>query len=191
VSQHAAGPLGAARVAGRRPSTDAGYIRESLAQVAELAALLITDDSIRAEPVPDISQTLELLNVPGSALDALALAEMTVALAAMRVVASDLKRLDTSHAARRTASLRVDPPARELESTLAKSISPDGQVLGGQNGFGEFALTAREPPIDYMAHVTINLTGAPAGAYVLGLTVHDTNSGKAASADLPALFGRG
>lgn len=63
--------------------------------------------------------------------------------------------------------------------------SPDGQVLGGQNGFGEFALTAREPPIDYMAHVTINLTGAPAGAYVLGLTVHDTNSGKTASADLP------
>ncbi|HKA59816.1 MAG TPA: Smr/MutS family protein [Gemmatimonadales bacterium] len=129
MSQHAAGPLGVARVAGRRPSTDAGPIRESLAQVAELAALLITDDSIRAEPVPDISQTLELLNVPGSALDALALAEMTVALAAMRVVASDLKRLDTSHAARRTASLRVDPPARELESTLAKSISPDGQVL--------------------------------------------------------------
>jgi hypothetical protein len=36
-----------------------------------------------------------------------------------------------------------------------------------------------------MAHVTINLTGAPVGVYVLGLTVHDTNSGKAASADLP------
>jgi hypothetical protein len=63
--------------------------------------------------------------------------------------------------------------------------SPDGQVLGGQKAFGEFALTAREPPIDYMAHVTINLTGAPAGAYVLGLTVHDANSGKTASADLP------
>ncbi len=63
--------------------------------------------------------------------------------------------------------------------------SPDGQVLGGQKSFGEFALTAREPPIDYMAHVTINLTGAPAGPYVLGLTVHDANSGKTASADLP------
>jgi hypothetical protein len=63
--------------------------------------------------------------------------------------------------------------------------SPDGQVLGGQKSFGEFSLTAREPPIDYMAHVTINLTGAPVGSYVLGLTVHDANSGKTASADLP------
>lgn len=63
--------------------------------------------------------------------------------------------------------------------------SPDGKVLGGQKGFGEFAFTAREPPIDYMAHVTINLTGAPAGAYILNLTFRDTNSGKTASADLP------
>ena len=63
--------------------------------------------------------------------------------------------------------------------------SPDGKVLGGQKGFGEFAFTAREPAIDYMAHVTINLTGAPAGAYILGLTVRDTNSGKSATTDLP------
>src|SRR6267142_1517262 len=69
-------------------------IRAALAQVAELAALLITDDSIRAEPVPDITPSLELLAVPGSALEAPALAELTVALAAMRVVASDLKRLE-------------------------------------------------------------------------------------------------
>ena len=62
MAQHAAGPLGAARVAARRPATDAAQIRESLAQVAELAALLIADDSIRAEPVPDIARTLELLD---------------------------------------------------------------------------------------------------------------------------------
>ncbi|HWC73006.1 MAG TPA: hypothetical protein VG454_03640, partial [Gemmatimonadales bacterium] len=129
MAEHAAGPLGAARIAARRPTTDANEIRESLAQVAELAALLITDDSIRAEPVPDIAPTLELLAVPGSALEAPAFAELTVALAAMRVVAADLKRLHTTHDARRTASLRVDPPAKELETTLARSISPDGQVL--------------------------------------------------------------
>ncbi len=106
-------------------------IREALAQVAELAALLITDDSIRAEPVPDIAKSLELLAVPGSALEAPACAELTVALAAMRVVAADLKRLDTSHAAHRTATLRVDPPPKELETRLVQSISPDGQVLDG------------------------------------------------------------
>src|SRR6266850_2968857 len=104
-------------------------IRAALAQVAELAALLITDESIRAEPVPDITQSLELLAVEGSALEAPAFAELTVALAAMRVVAADLKRLATADRAPRTASLRVDPPPRELETTLARSIAPDGSVL--------------------------------------------------------------
>jgi len=129
VAEHAAGPLGAARVAARRPEHDPASIRAALAQVAELAALLITDDSIRAEPVPDIAASLELLDVPGSALEAPALAELTVALAAMRVTASDLKRIDTTHHAPRTASIRVDPPPRELETKLVQSIAPDGSVL--------------------------------------------------------------
>jgi DNA mismatch repair protein MutS2 len=114
-------------VRARRPEQDPATIRAALAQVAELAALLITDESIRAEPVPDITQTLELLDVPGSALEASALAELTVALAAMRVVAGDLKRLSDS--APRTAALRVDPPPRDLETTLLRSIAPDGSVL--------------------------------------------------------------
>src|SRR5712664_976220 len=127
VAEHAAGPLGAARVRARRPEQDPARIRAALAQVAELAALLITDESIRAEPVPDITQSLELLDVPGSALEAPALAELTVALAAMRVVAGDLKRLSDS--APRTAALRVDPPPRDIETTLLRSIAPDGSVL--------------------------------------------------------------
>jgi len=97
--------------------------------VAELAALLITDESIEAAPVPDIAKSLELLDVPGSVLEALALAELTVALAAMRVVAADLKRLETAHGAQRTASLRVDPPPKELETKLVQSIAPAGEVL--------------------------------------------------------------
>jgi len=131
VAQHAAGPLGAARVGARGPATDAPSIRDALAQVAELAALLITDDTIRAEPVADITKSLELLAVPGSALEAPAFAELTVALVAMRVTAADLKRLGTTHDARRTISLRVDPPPKELETRLVQSISPDGQVLDG------------------------------------------------------------
>jgi len=91
--------------------------------------LLITDESIRAEPVPDITQSLELFAVEGSALEGPAFAELTVALAAMRVTAADLRRLGTTHDARRTALLRVDPPAKELETKLVQSISPDGQVL--------------------------------------------------------------
>jgi DNA mismatch repair protein MutS2 len=129
VAAHAAGPLGAARVRERRPVTDPVAIRAALAQVAELAALLISDDSIRAEPVPDINTTLDLLGVPGSALEALALADMSVALAAMRVIAADLKRL--AERAPRTAALRVEPPPKELETKLTQSIAPDGTVLDG------------------------------------------------------------
>ena len=121
--------MGAARIAARLPETDAASIRDALAQVAELAALLITDESIQAEPVPDITKSLELLDVPGSVLEALQLSELAVALAAMRVVAADLKRLGTTHGAQRTLLLRVDPPPKELETTLQRSVAPDGFVL--------------------------------------------------------------
>jgi hypothetical protein len=62
---------------------------------------------------------------------------------------------------------------------------PDGQVLAGQRGFGEFALEAREPLLEYTTQIKVDWTGAPAGTYILGLTIHDANSGKAASRDLP------
>ena len=126
VAAHAAGPLGAARVTGRSPATDADAIRAALAQVAELAALLLSDDTIRAEPVPDITAALELLGVPGSALEGAALAELGRALTAARVVAGDLGRL--AAAAPRTAALRVDPPPKELEQRLGVSLDADGQV---------------------------------------------------------------
>ena len=129
VAAHAAGPLGAARVARRSPATDPDAIRAALAQVAELAALLLTDDGIRAEPVPDIGAALELLGVPGSALDGAALAQLGRALAAARVVAGDLARLRAD--APRTAALRVDPPPKELEQRLTVSLDPDGQVQDG------------------------------------------------------------
>ena len=126
VAAHAAGPLGAARVTGRSPATDADAIRAALAQVAELAALLLSDDTIRAEPVPDVAAALELLGVPGSALEGAGLTQLGRALAAARVVAGDLGRL--AAAAPRTAALRVDPPPKELEQRLGVSLDADGQV---------------------------------------------------------------
>ncbi len=129
VAVHAAGPLGAARVTRRSPATDPDAIRAALAQVAELAALLLTDDAIRAEPVPDITAALELLGVPGSALEGAALARLGGALAAARIVAGDLARLATE--APRTAALRVAPPPKELEQRLAVSLDADGQVQDG------------------------------------------------------------
>src|SRR5206468_1044103 len=66
VAAHAASPLGAARVRARTPSADPDAVRGALAQVAELAARLLADDAIRAEPVPDIGPALDLLAVPGT-----------------------------------------------------------------------------------------------------------------------------
>jgi len=129
VAAHAAGPLGAARVTRRSPATDPDAIRAALAQVAELAALLLTDDAIRAEPVPDITAALELLGVPGSALEGAALARLGGALAAARIVAGDLARLAAE--APRTAALRVAPPPKELEQRLGVSLDADGQVQDG------------------------------------------------------------
>jgi DNA mismatch repair protein MutS2 len=129
VAAHAAGPLGAARVRGRTPIADPEAIRAALAQVAELAALLLRDDTLRAEPVPDIAPALELLAVRGSALDGPALAALRRALAAARLVAADLGRLAVH--APRTAALRAAVPARAIETRLAQSLDPDGQVLDG------------------------------------------------------------
>ena len=129
VAAHAVGPLGAARVRGRTPVADPDMIRAALAQVAELAALLLRDDTVRAEPVPDIAPALELLAVPGSALDGPALAGLGRALAAARIVAADLGRLTAQ--APRTAALRAALPARELETRLSQSLDPEGQVLDG------------------------------------------------------------
>jgi DNA mismatch repair protein MutS2 len=129
VSEHAAGPLGAARVRSRTPSTGVHEIRAALAQTAELAARLLTDDSIRAEPVPDLTDALALLAVPGSVLEGRALFDVAATLAAARLVAAELKRL--SQDAPRTAALAVPLPPRELEPRLRASVGEDGEVLDG------------------------------------------------------------
>jgi DNA mismatch repair protein MutS2 len=129
VAVFAAGPLGAARVQDRQPATDPTAVRDALAQVAELAALLITDDALRAEPVPDIDETLRLLGVPGSALEGPALAELGLALVGARVVGTLLGRLERD--APRTAALRAPLPPKQLETRLASAIAPDGAVLDG------------------------------------------------------------
>lgn len=127
VAAHAAGPLGVARILSRTPLVDPATIQAALAQVSELAAHLITDDSIRAEAIPDIGDPLALMRVPGSALDGTALAELAVTLAAIRTVSVMLNRLERD--APRTAALRAPAPAKQLETRLTESIAPDGAVL--------------------------------------------------------------
>src|SRR5439155_358006 len=80
-----------------------------------------------AEPVPDIGPALELLAVAGSALEGVQLATLTRALAGARLTAAELARL--ARDAPRTAALRVDPPPKEIETRLARSLDAEGVVL--------------------------------------------------------------
>ncbi|WP_157738828.1 hypothetical protein [Labrenzia sp. VG12] len=63
--------------------------------------------------------------------------------------------------------------------------SPEGKVLAGQKGFGRFNFKSHVPNTEYMANLTLNVSGAPAGDYVLVLTVNDEHGGGSAKVDLP------
>jgi DNA mismatch repair protein MutS2 len=126
VSGFAAGPLGAARVRARRPSADLGEVQAALRATAELSRLLGRGDPFRAESVPDLQPHLHLLAVPGSVLGGTALAEITQALRAMRVVAAELRRI--AEAAPAPAALLVEIPPRDLERALERAIALDGSV---------------------------------------------------------------
>src|SRR5260370_9433264 len=129
VAAHAVCPLGAARVRGRTPSTTPDVIRTVLAQVAELSGALLSDDAIRAEAVPDIAPTLELLALPRSALAGVQLVALRDALGAARLVGAELGRLTA--AAPRTAALRAAPVPQEIEPRLRASLDAEGELLDG------------------------------------------------------------
>ncbi|HVH09137.1 MAG TPA: Smr/MutS family protein [Gemmatimonadales bacterium] len=127
VAVHAAGPLGAARVAERRPSSEPAVIRAALGQVTELASLLLTDEGIRAEAVPDIAPALALLVVAGGVLEGPALVALGSSLVAARGVAATLTRL--AERAPKTAALGVPLPPKAIETRLVRSLDSEGQVL--------------------------------------------------------------
>src|SRR5918993_4815178 len=66
VAQHTVGPLGAARVRGRRPTDDLVWIRGELNRVAEVAGLFRRGDGLVSEPIPDVTQVLARLRIAGS-----------------------------------------------------------------------------------------------------------------------------
>jgi len=129
VAAHAAGALGALRVRSRTPSTAGPEIQAALARVSELAAQMIADDTLQAVPVPDLTDILATLRVPGSALEGPPLVQVADTLSAIRLTATELARLE--RLAPRTAGLRADPPPRELETRIRQALNPEGTVQDG------------------------------------------------------------
>ena len=127
VAAYAAGPLGAERVRGRRPTGDVGWIRAELARVAEVAALFRRGDSLLAEPVPDVARAIARLRVEGSVLDGSELAAVRLVLVAGRQVRDDLERV--AGLAPLAAELAVELPPKAIERRLEVSLDTDGNVL--------------------------------------------------------------
>ena len=129
VAAHAVSPLGAARVRARVPASEVAAIRSALAQVAELSAAMLRDETVGAEPTPDIGAALALLAVAGSVLEGPDIAQIGQALAAARIVGATLDHLAPE--APRSAALRVPLPPRALDARLAQSLDADGGVKDG------------------------------------------------------------
>ncbi|HEX6645142.1 MAG TPA: Smr/MutS family protein [Gemmatimonadales bacterium] len=127
VAGHAAGELAAERVRRRRPVADVAWIRNELARVGEVAALVRRGDALRAEPVPDLTRALARLRIDGSVLEGVELARIRVMLAAARAVRDDLVRL--REALPLAQGLVAELPPRNSGKRLEQSLDDDGNVL--------------------------------------------------------------
>lgn len=126
VARHAVSELGAAAVCSRRPTADAGVVREALAAVAELRAVLADGRGFDPRGVPDLAETLDALGTPGSVLESGQLVELADTLDSMREVARALRALETE--APRVALLAVSTPPKKLEDAIRRALEPDGRV---------------------------------------------------------------
>lgn len=63
--------------------------------------------------------------------------------------------------------------------------SPSGEIVGGQENFQKLVLTSRAKNREFMLTVTLDLSNAPPGDYVLEYKIHDLNSDKVGLISLP------
>ena len=129
VAGRAVGPLGAASVRARVPSSDLETIRGDLATVTELQGLLAAGDPFRPEPIEDVTALLDEVRPEGTVLDGVALMEIGRAFEAMRLVRAELRRLEER--APRVALLAVDVPPPSLGRDLLQTFEADGRVRDG------------------------------------------------------------
>ncbi|WP_342394678.1 hypothetical protein [Sinorhizobium numidicum] len=64
-------------------------------------------------------------------------------------------------------------------------LNPKGEVLASQKAFGDFTFRGYLRNQEIYSTLTIDVTGAPSGDYVLRFRFNDVNSGKSASIDQP------
>lgn len=62
---------------------------------------------------------------------------------------------------------------------------PDGTILGGKTDFLKVGASSHEKVTEFMITLTLNLTGVPAGDYILEYQLHDIASGKEVTTSQP------
>ena len=63
--------------------------------------------------------------------------------------------------------------------------SPDRKILAGQQDFAKLVRQSHVRNLEFMLSLTLNLTGAPAGDYVLEYTLRDVTGAKSTKFELP------
>lgn len=63
--------------------------------------------------------------------------------------------------------------------------SPSGEIVGGQESFQKLLLTSRAKNREFMLTLTLDLSDAPTGDYILEYKIHDLNSDKVGIISLP------
>lgn len=127
VAGYAAGPLGAACILARTPSTDLHTVRADLGLVAEAVGLLDSGDAPEVVPVPEVTRLLDRLRIEGSVLDGQDCLAARATLAAARQVARELARVRERAPA--LAALEAPVPDRKVEARLEQSVDPAGELL--------------------------------------------------------------
>jgi len=67
--------------------------------------------------------------------------------------------------------------------------SPDGKILAGQQDFAKLAERSRTRNLEFMVTLTLNVTGAPPGDYVVEYKLRDIASNKSTTFELPFKIG--
>jgi len=127
VAAYAAGPLGKARVLGRRPAGDLAWVSVELARVGQVAGLFRRGDRLLAEAIPDVIRVLGRLRVEGSVLEGRELSDVRRVLVAARQVHADLRRVADD--APLAAQLDRQPLDPRIERRLEQSVDEDGTLL--------------------------------------------------------------
>lgn len=124
VAGHASGPLGAARIRARAPSSDLDWIRYELRLAGEVAAIFRRGEKVTAEPVPDVSRALARLRIEGSVMELAELRDVRVLLGAARLVDAEVRRV--AEQSPLLAALAVPLPDKAIDRRLELSIGDDG-----------------------------------------------------------------